>query len=87
MHAPKIVRPDSKGRITLGHLADGVSKFAITIGKHNTIILEPYVEIPQKEKWLFENEAATQSVKRGIKEASEGKLRNLGSFSKHLKDK
>jgi hypothetical protein len=87
MQAPKMVRPDSKGRITLGHLADGISGFVIKIGKHNTIILEPYVELPQKEKWLFDNEAAAQSVKRGLKEVSEGKLRDLGSFSKHMKDK
>jgi len=44
----KMVRPDSKGRITLGRLAAGISGFSVTVDKGNKIILEPYAEIPQK---------------------------------------
>ena len=53
-----IVRPDAKGRITLGQLAVGVSSFAIHIDKHHRIILEPFAEIPAKEKWLYQNKEA-----------------------------
>jgi len=44
MQAPKMVRPDSKGRVTLGHLADGISGYTIKKDDLNRIILEPYVE-------------------------------------------
>lgn len=86
MLTPKMVRPDAKGRITLGHLTDGVSGYSVTKDKSNKIILVPYVEIPEKEKWLFENKAALESVKRGLKNAAEGKIHDLGSFSKFIKD-
>ena len=42
----KTVRPDAKGRITLGRIAEGVSSYIITQDKNNRIILEPQVEIP-----------------------------------------
>ena len=58
----KMLRPDSKGRITLGHLADGVSNYAVTITKDRKIILVPYAEIPAKEKWLFDNKKALKTI-------------------------
>lgn len=70
--ALKTVRPDSKGRITLGHLAHGVSSYIITRDKYNRIILEPRVEIPAKEKWLFDNKTALNQVKRGLKDFATG---------------
>ena len=53
---PKLVRPDAKSRITLGHdLTQGVSGYLIREMKDHTLILEPQVEIPARERWLFEN--------------------------------
>lgn len=80
----KTVRPDAKGRITLGVLARGISSFDV-IEEGNKIILIPYAEIPAKEKWLFDNKNTLAKVKQGLKESSEGKVRSLGSFKKHLK--
>lgn len=80
-----MVRPDVKGRITLGHLADGVSSFTVIQDNFHRIILEPNVEIPAREKWLFDNKAALAQVKQGIKDAAEGKLTSRGSFSKYVK--
>jgi hypothetical protein len=57
----KMVRPDSNGRITLGHLADN-------------------------EKWLFANKSALNQVKRGLKDAKEGRLKKRGSFAKYADD-
>jgi len=82
----KMVRPDTKGRVMLGHLTDGVSRFSITIGKDNIIILRPFVEIPADEKWLFENETALKKVKQGLKEAKLGHLIRRESFAKYAKD-
>ena len=77
----KSVRPDSKGRINLGSLAKGVSSFRIIETADHKIILEPYAEIPVQEKWLFDNKAALSSVKKGLKDASSGKISKRGSFS------
>ncbi len=82
----KVLRPDSKGRITLGVLAEGVSGFSITRDKQHRIILEPYVEIPAREKWLFENEKALRDVREGLQDSAKGKLRDKGSFSRFADD-
>lgn len=84
---PKILRPDSKGRITLGPvLTQGVSGFKITETKDHKIILEPYAEIPAHEKWLFTNKTALNQVEQGLKEAGQGKVVSKGGFAKHLDD-
>lgn len=82
----KMVRPDAKGRITLGHLADGISGFSITKDKNNRLILEPYTEIPLREKWLFDNDVALAKVKKGINDAAEGRVRERGRFSHYIND-
>lgn len=83
---PIKVRPDAKGRITLGKLAEDVSSFLVHPGDDGKLILEPFSEIPAKEAWLFENSKALSSVKRGLKQSAAGKTKSRGSFKKHLKD-
>jgi hypothetical protein len=80
----KTVRPDAKGRIALGLLAQGVSSFAILQDEDNRIILIPYTEIPANEKWLFNNKEALGKVKKGLQESATGKVRSLGSFKRYL---
>lgn len=83
-----LLRPDAKGRITLGKMAEGVSSFRATYDKGTHIImLEPYAEIPFQEKWLFENKEALKSVRKGLLESSKGQIKDLGSFSKYIKEK
>jgi hypothetical protein len=86
MPTQKMLRPDSKGRITLGHLADGVSGFAVSFEKPNRIILVPYTEIPAQEEWLYNNKVALAQVKRGLKDAKEGKIKSRGSFAKYSEE-
>ena len=83
MGQPKTIKPDTKGRIYLGKLAEGVSGFTVKVDKNHRIILDPLVEIPAREKWLFDNKSALKSVRQGLQEAKEGKVHNLGSFAKH----
>ncbi len=83
---PKMIRPDAKGRITLGHLADGISGFIIVEATEHRIVLEPYTEIPASERWLFENKKALKMLKEGLKAASEGRLVDKGSFAKFADD-
>ena len=81
----KRLAPDSKGRITLGKLAKGVSSYSINKQKNGCILLEPFVEIPAQEKWLFENEVALNKVKTGLKQANEDLIDN-GDFSQYIDD-
>lgn len=81
----KKVRPDAKGRIFLGSLAEGVSSFTIT-RDHGRIILEPNVEIPAKEKWLWENKTALQKVTKGLEDSAESRTKSRGSFAKFVDD-
>ena len=81
------VRPDAKGRITLGKLADGVSSFMVSEQPGGGLLLEPMVEIPAREKWLFENKTALASVHRGLEQSSAGKVRTRGSFAKFADEK
>ena len=83
----KIVRPDAKGRVTLGpDLTRGVSGYAVTQTKDHKIILEPRVEIPAREKWLFENKTALKKVERGLQDAAHDCLSKKGSFAKFSYD-
>ncbi len=79
------LRPDAKGRITLGKLAEGVSSYRARRQKDGKIVLEPFVEIPAEERWLWENKEALAAVKRGIADAKAGRLVSLGSFAKYAK--
>ncbi len=78
----RTLRPDSKGRIALGDFAKGISSFRISQEKDGRLILEPFREIPVRETWLYENPAALAKVRKGLKDADEGKLSRRGDFSK-----
>ena len=86
MLSEKVLRPDSKGRVCLGKLADGVSSFRVFVDDRQRIVLEPYAEIPATEKWLFENPEARESVRRGLADAAQGRVADHGSFSKYADD-
>lgn len=81
----KKVKPDAKGRILLGRLTEGVSSFNV-IEDHGRIILEPNVEIPAKEKWLWDNKTALKKVKTGLQQSAVGKVKSRGSFAKFVDD-
>lgn len=76
-----MLRPDSKGRITLGSITKGISGYAMHKKPNGTLILEPFVEIPVKEKWLFENSSALQKVQTGLAQAKNKDLVDKGSFA------
>ena len=45
-----ILRPDSKGKLNIGELAQGVSSYRVVIGDNGVLTLYPYAEIPFSEK-------------------------------------
>ena len=83
---PKKVKPDSKGRISLGTLTKGVSSFSVTCDSANRIILEPYTEIPAREKWAFDNSEVLIKLKRGLDDATKNKTTSLGDFTQYIED-
>lgn len=82
----KTLKVDSKGRITLGQLARGYSSFNVELLPDSRFLLEPMIEIPAREKWLYDNKNALKKVKTGLKHAKSGQLTSQGSFSKYLQD-
>lgn len=40
--------------------------------------------VPERERWLWLNREAHASVRSGIREAAEGRVRYLGSFAKDV---
>lgn len=78
-------KPDAQGRIVIGkeHVDE-----TYTVEKQNNgdILLRPVVVIHKQEAWLFKNQDALASVKRGLKQAAEGKTHDLGSFAEHVEE-
>ncbi len=79
------LRPDSKGRITLGKIADGVSSYRARRLADGKIVLEPFVEIPADERWLYDNRKALEIVRRGLADSKAGRIVSKGSFTKYGK--
>ncbi|OGO20227.1 MAG: hypothetical protein A2Z15_01220 [Chloroflexi bacterium RBG_16_50_11] len=71
------IKPDAKKRVVLpGRVREGVTYHVYTnsIGQ---IVLDPQVTIPASEAWLFENPEALAAVRRGLKDAAEGRVRKI----------
>lgn len=85
-HKGKTVRPDSKGRITLGKRAREFSGYVMKEKPDGSILLEPLIEVPAKEAWLYKNKEALASVAKGLEESAAGKTKSLGSFAKYLNE-
>jgi hypothetical protein len=58
---------DAKGRITLGNKYAGQTFIVLEVD--DEVILSPAVTIPAREAWLYKNEAAMKSLRRGLDEA------------------
>jgi hypothetical protein len=78
---PTTLKPDGKGRITLGKLLDGVSSVRVSVEEDGRIVLEPFQEIPQREAWLYENREALDNVRTGLRHVAEGHASYPGSFA------
>ncbi|NRA89617.1 MAG: hypothetical protein HRU43_00510 [Simkaniaceae bacterium] len=87
MKSDKILRPDAKGRICLGTLSRGISGYRAIIDEDTMeITLKPYTEMPLSEKWLFNNKAALESVKRGLEQSSQNQTTYHGSFVRYAEE-
>ena len=62
---------DKSGRLCLGKEFIGRT-FAMSVAKDGSISLVPGQFVPDKEAWLYQNKDAMASLKRGLKQASQG---------------
>ena len=46
-------------------------------------MLEPIIEIPAKNHWIYKDPKALASLMKGINDVEEGRLKDLGSFVKY----
>lgn len=47
------------------------------------ILLSPVVTIPEQEFWLWQNTSALAAVRRGIEQADQNEVHDLGSFAQY----
>jgi hypothetical protein len=76
------VRSDNRGRLTLGNVAKAKS-YRVLINDAGQILLDPVVNIPEKELWILQNSVARASLEVGIQQASSGEVHDLGSFAQY----
>jgi len=82
------IRPDARRRIALGRALRDLedATFNVYRDEHGNIVLEPLISIPASEVWLYRNKTALDSVRRGLREAAQGKAKPVGSFAHDADD-
>ena len=74
---------DSRNRISLTKLIPDRKISSVRAYRENDkIILEPMVEIPAREVWLYENEAALKKVKKGLSQKGTVKRSSFAKYAK-----
>lgn len=76
----KSVVADKRGRITLGTEVK-TKEFRVLQNDLGQILLDPIVQIPERELWLWQNQQALKSIKQGLQEANTGEIHDLESFA------
>ncbi len=64
----EFAQPDAKKRLSLGEAVGEATAFNIYRNSFGQLILDPVKTIPASEMWLYENEQALASVKKGLRE-------------------
>lgn len=77
---------DEKKRLILKKIKHPSAMYRIYENSQGQIILDPVVTIPASEAWLYKNAEAISSVRRGLREAAEGRLVTRRSYSSHAGD-
>ncbi len=75
-------RADDRGRLTVGAVAKK-KNYRVMINELGQILLDPIVNIPEKELWLWKNQSALSSLKQGLEEAAAGETQDYGSFAEY----
>lgn len=65
---------DDRRRITLGNLVQDIRRVKVFRNTRGELLLQPVVEIPAAEAWLFRNREALTAVQQGLADAAAGRL-------------
>lgn len=73
------IQMDDKYRICLGSFLskeerEQLSSFRVSRQEDGKIILDPLVEIPARDHWIYKNPEALASLMRGIEDAKSGRI-------------
>jgi hypothetical protein len=68
---------DERKRITLGELIKDFKRVKLFRNNRGELFLQPVVEVPVSELWLFQNKEAIDAVQKGLKDAAEGRISKL----------
>lgn len=68
---------DEKNRITLTKAAvpKEIKRFKMLKSDDGNVLLQPLIEIPISEKWLYENNEALRGVMRGLEDSAKGRVK------------
>ncbi|PJD95500.1 MAG: hypothetical protein CK425_08260 [Parachlamydia sp.] len=62
------------------------SSFKAYKDEDGRIVLEPLIEVPAREHWIYKNPTALASLIQGIEDAKAGRIKDRGSFAKYAKE-
>ncbi|MBL7070242.1 MAG: hypothetical protein ISS27_02070 [Candidatus Omnitrophica bacterium] len=84
---------DAKHRITLGGRLYRlimskmkVDSYQVFVGKSGDILLRAAVSIPSSEAWIYKNPEVIGKIRRGLKEAGEGRTEKISDLESFLND-
>jgi hypothetical protein len=68
---------DDRNRLTLGELLKGSKRVRLYRNDRGEVLLQPVIEIPASDLWLFQDKEAFEHVKKGLQDASEGRISRI----------
>ncbi len=83
--------PDAKYRISIGgRIAKfngknvKVDAYQVFVNDDGDILLRPTVNIPAREAWIYEDSSVLDTVRKGLREAKEGKVTKVENIEKFI---
>ena len=68
---------DERNRLTIGEILKGCKRIRLYQNDSGEVLLQPIVEIPASELWLFQNPEAIRDVREGLRDAAQGNVSRL----------
>jgi hypothetical protein len=68
---------DERNRLTVGEILKGFKRIRLYQSDSGDVLLQPIVEIPASELWLYQNPEAINDVREGLRDAAQGKVSRL----------
>lgn len=87
---PNKVQMDTKYRICLSAFLSRdernyLNSFRVYRQKDGKIVLDPLVEVPARDHWIYKNPESLASLTKGLEDAKKGRVRELDvDFSQFL---